>query len=75
MMQPMCKGILDTLAHDIARCHTVLGMLHHGMTPWGKRCQKGYLLVPWYQYGATTAALLKPNGLVPVPWAHLELVE
>ena len=68
-----CKGVLDTLARGIVRCCAVLGMLHHGMRPWGRRCQKGYLLVPWYLYRTTTAALHKPSGLVPVSWAHLDL--
>ena len=68
----LCKGVLGTLAHSIALCSAVLGTLHHGITPWGRRCQKGYLLVPWYHYRTTTAALLKPNSSVPVPWAHLD---
>ena len=72
---PSCKGVLSTLARGIALCSTVLGTLHHGMMPWGRRCQKGYLLVPWYLYGTTTAVLHKPSGLVAVPWAHLELAE
>ena len=67
-----CKGVLGTLAHGIALCCAVLGALHHGITPWGRRCQKGYLLVFWYHYGTTTVALLKPSGLVPVLWAHLD---
>ena len=65
-----CKGVLGTLACGIALCSAVLGTLHHGITPWGGRHQKGYLLVPWYHYGTTTVALLKASGLVPVPWAH-----
>ena len=67
-----CKGVLGTLACGIAYCHAVLGTLHYGMIPWGRRCQKGYLLVPWYHYRTTTVVLLKPSGLVPVPWAHLD---
>ena len=66
----MCKGVLITLAHGIALCSAVLGTLPHGITPWGRRHQKGYLLVPWYHYGTTTVAQYKPSGLVPVPWAH-----
>ena len=65
-----CKGVLSTLACGIALCSAVLGTLHHGITPWGRRHQKGYLLVPWYHYGTTTAALYKPSGSVPVPWAQ-----
>ena len=65
-----CKGVLSTLARGIALCSAVLGTLHHGITPWGRRHQKGYLLVPWYHYGTTTAALYKPSGSVPVPWAQ-----
>ena len=44
------KGVLGTLASGITLCSAVLGMLHHGITPWGRRHQKGYLLVPWYHY-------------------------
>ena len=40
-----CKGVLSTLARGIALCSAVLGTLHHGITPWGRRHQKGYLLV------------------------------
>ena len=57
----------------MAQCFAVLGMLHHGMRPWGRGCQKGYLLVPRYLYGTTTAVLYKPSDLVPVPWAKLNL--
>ena len=68
-----CKSVLDTLARSISCCCAVLGMLHHGMILWVTRCQKGYLLAPWYLYGTTTAALHKPSGLVPMPWVHLDL--